>query len=90
MLQWQVAGRSAQVRPEPKRSLAGLRRVSKLGLRVYAKSTNLPRVLGGLGRGDHFHVFGLLTDRQAARQGVAAKSRFRVVAGRGQAYVANW
>ena len=31
------------------RSIAGLRRVSKPGLRVYAKSTNLPRVLGGLG-----------------------------------------
>ena len=31
------------------RALAGVRRVSKPGLRVYAKSTNLPRVLGGLG-----------------------------------------
>ncbi len=31
------------------RSIAGLRRVSKPGLRVYAKSTNLPKVLGGLG-----------------------------------------
>jgi len=35
--------------PNRERSLAGLRRVSKPGLRVYAKSTNLPRVLGGLG-----------------------------------------
>ena len=31
------------------RSIAGLRRVSKPGLRVYAKSTSLPKVLGGLG-----------------------------------------
>ena len=31
------------------RSIAGLRRVSKPGLRVYAKSTALPKVLGGLG-----------------------------------------
>ena len=31
------------------RALSGLRRVSKPGLRVYAKSTNLPKVLGGLG-----------------------------------------
>ena len=31
------------------RSLAGIRRISKPGLRVYAKSTALPKVLGGLG-----------------------------------------
>ena len=31
------------------RSLAGIKRVSKPGLRVYAKSDELPRVLGGLG-----------------------------------------
>ena len=35
--------------PSRERSIAGLRRVSKPGLRVYAKSTGLPRVLGGLG-----------------------------------------
>ena len=31
------------------RSIAGVRRISKPGLRVYAKSTGLPKVLGGLG-----------------------------------------
>ena len=31
------------------RSIAGVRRISKPGLRVYAKSTALPKVLGGLG-----------------------------------------
>ena len=31
------------------RAIQGLRRISKPGLRVYAKSTNLPKVLGGLG-----------------------------------------
>jgi small subunit ribosomal protein S8 len=35
--------------PNRERSIAGLRRVSKPGLRVYAKSTELPNVLGGLG-----------------------------------------
>src|SRR5205085_425552 len=35
--------------PNRERSIAGLRRVSKPGLRVYAKSTGMPRVLGGLG-----------------------------------------
>ena len=44
--------------PSRERSIAGLRRVSKPGLRVYAKSTGLPRVLGGLGRGDHLDLLG--------------------------------
>src|SRR6218665_1022476 len=35
--------------PNRERSIAGIKRVSKPGLRVYAKSTELPRVLGGLG-----------------------------------------
>src|ERR1700745_4018192 len=35
--------------PTRERSLAGIRRVSKPGLRVYAKAPDLPRVLGGLG-----------------------------------------
>ena len=35
--------------PNRERSIAGVRRVSKPGLRVYAKSSALPRVLGGLG-----------------------------------------
>ena len=55
------------------RSIAGLRRVSKPGLRVYAKSTNLPRVLGGLGVAIISTSSGLLTDRQAARQGVGGE-----------------
>src|SRR5215472_3208177 len=35
--------------PTRERSIAGLKRVSKPGLRVYARKDNLPRVLGGLG-----------------------------------------
>src|SRR5699024_11314947 len=38
--------------PNRERSLAGLRRASKPGLRVYAKSTELPEVLDGLGGAD--------------------------------------
>ena len=53
--------------------ISGLRRVSKPGLRVYAKSTNLPRVLGGLGVAIISTSSGLLTDRQAARQGVGGE-----------------
>ena len=59
--------------PSRERSIAGLRRVSKPGLRVYAKSTNLPRVLGGLGVAIISTSSGLLTDRQASRQGVGGE-----------------
>ena len=59
--------------PNLERSLAGLRRVSKPGLRVYAKSTNLPRVLGGLGVAIISTSSGLRTDRQASREGVGGE-----------------
>jgi small subunit ribosomal protein S8 len=59
--------------PNRERSIAGLRRVSKPGLRVYAKSTSLPRVLGGLGVAIISTSSGLLTDRQAAKKGVGGE-----------------
>ena len=59
--------------PSRERSIAGLRRVSKPGLRVYAKSTALPRVLGGLGVAILSTSSGLLTDRQAAKRGVGGE-----------------
>ena len=59
--------------PNRERSIAGIRRISKPGLRVYAKSTNLPRVLGGLGVAILSTSSGLLTDRQAAKQGVGGE-----------------
>jgi small subunit ribosomal protein S8 len=59
--------------PNRERSIAGLRRVSKPGLRVYAKSTALPRVLGGLGVAIISTSSGLLTDRQAAKRGVGGE-----------------
>jgi small subunit ribosomal protein S8 len=55
------------------RSIAGLRRVSKPGLRVYAKNTNLPRVLGGLGVAIISTSSGLQTDQQAKRNGVGGE-----------------
>src|SRR3569832_1091507 len=54
--------------PNRERSLAGLRRVSKPGLRVYAKSTGMPKVLGGLGVALISTSPGLLTDRQATKR----------------------
>ncbi|MBV9058745.1 MAG: 30S ribosomal protein S8 [Pseudonocardiales bacterium] len=59
--------------PNRERSIAGLRRVSKPGLRVYAKSTALPKVLGGLGVAIISTSTGLLTDRQAAKKGVGGE-----------------
>jgi small subunit ribosomal protein S8 len=59
--------------PNRERSIAGLRRVSKPGLRVYAKSTGLPRVLGGLGIAIISTSSGLLTDRQASKRGVGGE-----------------
>jgi len=55
------------------RSLSGLRRVSKPGLRVYAKSTELPQVLGGLGVAIISTSQGLLTDRQAYEKKVGGE-----------------
>jgi small subunit ribosomal protein S8 len=59
--------------PDRERSLAGIRRVSKPGLRVYAKSTNLPKVLGGLGVAILSTSSGLLTDREAEKKGVGGE-----------------
>ena len=55
------------------RSLAGIKRVSKPGLRVYAKSDSLPRVLGGLGVAIISTSQGLLTDRQARKRSVGGE-----------------
>jgi small subunit ribosomal protein S8 len=59
--------------PNRERSIAGVRRVSKPGLRVYAKATNLPKVLGGLGVAIISTSGGLLTDKQAAKRGVGGE-----------------
>jgi small subunit ribosomal protein S8 len=55
------------------RSIAGIRRISKPGLRVYAKHTGLPKVLGGLGVAIISTSQGLLTDRQANKKGVGGE-----------------
>jgi small subunit ribosomal protein S8 len=59
--------------PNRERSIAGIKRVSKPGLRVYAKSTELPTVLGGLGVAILSTSSGLLTDRQAEKKGVGGE-----------------
>jgi small subunit ribosomal protein S8 len=59
--------------PTRERSIAGLKRVSKPGLRVYASKDSLPRVLGGLGVAIISTSAGLMTDKQAKRKGVGGE-----------------
>lgn len=59
--------------PNREKSIVGVRRISKPGLRVYAKSSNLPQVLGGLGIAILSTSSGLLTDKQAASKGVGGE-----------------
>ena len=55
------------------RTLNGLRRISKPGLRVYAKKDELPRVLGGLGVAVISTSSGVMTDRDARKAGVGGE-----------------
>jgi small subunit ribosomal protein S8 len=55
------------------RAIAGLKRVSTPGLRVYARADKLPRVLGGLGVAVLSTSHGLLTDREARQRHVGGE-----------------
>ncbi|PZS15862.1 MAG: 30S ribosomal protein S8 [Acidimicrobiales bacterium] len=50
------------------RTISGLKRVSKPGLRVYTRADRLPRVLGGLGVAILSTSQGLMTDREARQR----------------------
>ncbi|HZD65710.1 MAG TPA: 30S ribosomal protein S8 [Acidimicrobiales bacterium] len=54
--------------PERARTISGLQRVSKPGLRVYSRADRLPRVLGGLGVAVVSTSQGLMTDREARQR----------------------
>jgi small subunit ribosomal protein S8 len=56
-----------------KRTISGLRRVSKPGLRVYTKATDVPRVLGGMGIAILSTNQGLMTDREARQRRVGGE-----------------
>ena len=56
---------SMKYSPERERVISGLTRVSKPGLRVYSKATEIPRVFGGLGVAVLSTSKGLMTDREA-------------------------
>ena len=59
--------------PDRARTISGLKRVSKPGLRVYSQSDRLPRVLGGLGVAVLSTSNGLMTDREARRRKVGGE-----------------
>ncbi len=55
------------------RALSGLRRISRPGLRVYARKTEIPRVLGGLGIAIISTSRGLMTGQAAQRAGLGGE-----------------
>ncbi|HEY6416143.1 MAG TPA: 30S ribosomal protein S8, partial [Acidimicrobiales bacterium] len=59
--------------PERQRTISGLRRVSKPGLRVYTRADKVPRVLGGMGIAILSTNQGLMTDREARERHVGGE-----------------
>lgn len=55
------------------RVITGLKRISKPGLRVYAKRNDVPRVLGGLGTAVISTSNGIITDKEARKLGVGGE-----------------
>jgi small subunit ribosomal protein S8 len=53
--------------------LTGIKRISKPGLRVYAKATNIPRVFGGLGVAVVSTPRGVMSGQQARRLNVGGE-----------------
>lgn len=58
---------------EKERVITGLKRISRPGLRVYARKDELPKVLGGLGIAIISTSSGLMTDKSARKQGVGGE-----------------
>lgn len=59
--------------PNKERVISGLKRISKPGLRVYAKNNEIPRVLGGLGMAVISTSKGIMTDKDAKKEGVGGE-----------------
>lgn len=55
------------------RTIRGIKRISKPGLRIYAGKDELPRVLGGLGTAIISTSHGVMTDRDARKAGVGGE-----------------
>lgn len=59
--------------PGKERVITGLKRISKPGLRVYAKKNEIPKVLGGLGIAILSTSKGVMTDKQARQEGLGGE-----------------
>jgi small subunit ribosomal protein S8 len=69
----QVLTITLKPRTQRGRALSGLRRISRPGLRVYARKTEIPRVLGGLGVAIISTSRGLMTGHAAQRAGLGGE-----------------
>jgi small subunit ribosomal protein S8 len=59
--------------PEREKVISGIKRISKPGLRQYSKSSELPRVLGGLGVAIISTSKGIMSDKQARKAGLGGE-----------------
>ena len=59
--------------PQKAKTIRGIKRISKPGLRIYAGKDDLPRVLGGLGTAIISTSRGVMTDRDARKQGIGGE-----------------
>jgi Ribosomal protein S8 len=59
--------------PNRERVITGLKRISRPGLRVYAKKDEIPKVLGGLGIAVISTSRGIMTDKKARKEGLGGE-----------------
>jgi small subunit ribosomal protein S8 len=59
--------------PENEKVISGIKKISKPGLKVYAKATDVPRVLGGLGIAIISTSNGVISDKEARKLGVGGE-----------------
>ncbi|MEN6594169.1 MAG: 30S ribosomal protein S8 [Clostridiaceae bacterium] len=59
--------------PNKQRVIVGIKRISRPGLRFYARKDEMPKVLGGLGIAIVSTSRGVMTDREARKQGVGGE-----------------
>lgn len=59
--------------PDKKRVITGIKRISKPGLRIYARKDTVPRVLGGLGIAIISTPRGVMTDKKARKLGLGGE-----------------
>ena len=59
--------------PDKERVITGIKKISKPGLKVYAKANEVPRVLGGLGIAIISTSNGVISDKEARKLGVGGE-----------------